>query len=76
MKVWQVADAQLRVNLARALDDEPLPGWIAELAKVDLDNLPTGSIAEFRASLPESVPEFAVLEPFKKQSRWRFWRYW
>ena len=33
MEEWEIADARLAVTVCQALN-EPLPGWVAELAKV------------------------------------------
>jgi len=75
MEMWEVNVAQAQVSVKKALN-APLPGWIVELAKVPFDDLPSGSVAEFRRNLPDTVPEFVEYEPWKRPSRWKFWRNW
>lgn len=75
MQAYQVSAARGLVHAAIILG-EPVPGWRAELAKYDPIDPPEGTLAEFIASLPDTVPEWAPYTPPPKRQRWRFWRYW
>lgn len=73
MQTLDIITARLDVTMAR-YEARPLPGWIAEVAKRDPRNPPSGSLADFRRALPDTVPEIAELPPWTPRRRWQFWR--
>ncbi|RPE76295.1 MULTISPECIES: hypothetical protein [unclassified Frondihabitans] len=73
MEAWEIADAQLAVTVCKALN-KPLPGWIAELAKVELNNIPECTMREFRLSVHDTVPKYADIVYWRRVPWWKVWK--
>lgn len=73
MEAWEIADAQLAVVVCKALN-RPLPGWVAEPAKVELDEIPECTMREFRLSMPDTVPKYADIVYWRRVPWWKVWK--